>query len=33
MVEWHYWLSRHEFEIMKVRGAWSPWGHKESDTT
>ena len=41
MVGWHHWLDGHEFEqtlemVMDSdtwRGAWSPWGHKESDTT
>ena len=40
MVGWHHWLDRHEFEqISGVRinreswHAYSPLGHKESDTT
>ena len=40
MVEWHHWLDRHQFEQALGVGdgqgglmCWSPWGHKESDTT
>ena len=40
MVEWHHWLSGHEFEQASGVGdgqgslpCCSPWGHKESDTT
>ena len=37
MVGWHHQLNGHEFEQTPVlvmdREAWSPWGHKESDTT
>ena len=40
MVGWHYWLDRHELEqalgVGDVQGSllcFSPWGHKESDTT
>ena len=40
MVGWHHWLSGHEFEqapgVGKGQGSlecYSPWGHKESDTT
>ena len=39
MVGWHHWLNWHEFEQALRVGdgqgslVWSPWGHKESDTT
>ena len=40
MVGWHYWLEGHEFEQVPGVGdgqgnlaCYSPWGHKESDTT
>ena len=40
MVEWHHWLSGHEFEWTPGVGdgegrlaCCSPWGHKESDMT
>ena len=43
MVWWHYWLNGHEFEYtlrvcdvqrsLECGTLWSPWGHKESDTT
>ena len=40
MVEWHHWLSGHEFEQTLGDGegqgglaCCSSWGHKESDTT
>ena len=40
MVEWHHCLSGHEFEQTLGDGegqeslvSYSPWGHKESDTT
>ena len=40
MVGWHYRLSGHEFEQAAGDGEgqgslarYSPWGHKESDTT
>ena len=40
MLGWHLWLDGHEFEqALGVGGGqgslacWSPWGHKESDTT
>ena len=41
MVVWHHWLNGHEFEQAPGGGWWrtgklacySPWGHKESDTT
>ena len=40
MVGWHHWLNGHEFEQTpgdcEGQGSlvcWSPWGHKESDTT
>ena len=39
MVGWHHWLNRHEFEqTLRDDGqgslvCYSPWGHKESDTT
>ena len=40
MVGWHYWLDGHEFEQALGVGerlgslaCYSPWGHKESDTT
>ena len=40
MVGWHHWLDGHEFEqalgIGDGQGSlvcYSPWGHKESDTT
>ena len=40
MVGWHHWLSGHEFEQAPGVGdgqgslaCYSPWGHKESDTT
>ena len=40
MVGWHYRLSGHEFEQAAGDGegqgslaCYSPWGHKESDTT
>ena len=40
MVEWHHQLNGHEFEQAPGVGnrhwslaCWSPWGHKESDTT
>ena len=39
-VGWHHWLSGHEFEQAPgvdngqwSLGCYSPWGHKESDTT
>ena len=39
-VGWHHWLDGHEFEQAPGVGdgqgglaCWSPWGHKESDTT
>ena len=40
IVGWHHWLNGHEFEQAPGVGdgqgslaCWSPWGHKESDTT
>ena len=40
MVGWHHWLNGHEFELTLGDGegqgslvCYSPWGHKESDTT
>ena len=40
MVGWHHWLDGHEFEwtlgVSNGQGSlacFSPWGHKESDTT
>ena len=40
MVGWHHLLDRHEFEqaltVADGQGClvcYSPWGHKESDTT
>ena len=40
IVGWHHWLDRHEFEeapgVGDGQGSlvyYSPWGHKESDTT
>ena len=40
MIGWHHWLNRHEFEQAPGVGdgqgtlaCWSPWGHKELDTT
>ena len=40
MVGWHHWLDGHEFEYATGIGdgqgslsCYSPWGHKESDTT
>ena len=39
MVGWHHRLDRHEFKKAPGVGdgqgnlAWSPWGHKELDTT
>ena len=40
MVGWHHQLNRHEFEQALGVGdgqgslaCYSPWGHKESDTT
>ena len=40
MVGWHHWPNGHEFERALGGGegqgslaCWSPWGHKESDTT
>ena len=40
MVEWHHRLNGHEFEQAPGDGdgqgslaCYSPWGHKESDTT
>ena len=40
MVGWHHWLDGHEFEqapgVSDAQGGlacWSPWGHKQSDTT
>ena len=40
MIGWHHWLDRHEFEQALGVGdgqgtlaCWSPWGHKELDTT
>ena len=40
MVGWHHWLDGHEFEQALGVGdgqgslaCYSPWGHKESDTT
>ena len=40
IVEWHHWLSRHESEQtlgdsggQRSLACYSPWGHKESDTT
>ena len=37
MVGWHHRLDGYEFEqapgVGKDREVWSPWGHKESDTT
>ena len=40
MVGWHHWLNGHEFEHALRDGegqgslvCFSPWGHKESDTT
>ena len=40
MVGWHHQLSRHEFEQtlgdgeeQGSRECYSPWGHRESDTT
>ena len=35
MVGWHHQLDGHEFEQAPGvgDGLYSPWGHKESDTT
>ena len=40
MVEWHQQLNGHEFQQALGGGdgqgslaCWSPWGHKELDTT
>ena len=40
VIGWHYWLDGHEFEQAPGVGdgqgslaCFSPWGHKESDTT
>ena len=40
MIAWHHWLDGHEFEQAPEYddgqwslACWSPWGHKESDTT
>ena len=40
MIGWHHWLNGHEFEQAPEVGdgqgslaCYSPWGHKESDTT
>ena len=40
MVEWHHWLTGHEFKQAPRDGEWqgslascSPWGHKEWDMT
>ena len=40
MVRWHHQLNGHEFELALEGGdgqeslaCYSPWGHKESDTT
>ena len=40
MVGWHHWLDGHEFKLAPGVGdgqgglvCYSPWGHKESDTT
>ena len=40
MVEWHYQLNGHDFELAPEDGegqggleCCSPWDHKESDTT
>ena len=40
MVGWHHCLKGHKFEQVLGDGegqesleCWSPWGHKESDTT
>ena len=40
MVGWHHWLNRHDFEQAPGDGegqgslpCYSPWGHKELDTT
>ena len=40
MVEWHHQLNGHEFQQALGGGdgqgslaCWSPWGHKELDTT
>ena len=40
MVEWHHPLDGHEFDQARRVGngqgslvCYSPWGHKESDTT
>ena len=37
MVGWHHRLDGYEFVqapgVGKDREAWSPWGHKELDTT
>ena len=41
MVGWYQWLNGHEFEFEQAPGVgdgqgslcYSPWGHKESDTT
>ena len=38
MVGWHHQLDGHEFEQAPADGqgglaCYSPWGHKESDTT
>ena len=40
MVGWHHWLDGHDFEqapgVGEVQGSlacYSPWGHKESETT
>jgi len=40
MVRWHHRLNGHEFELAPEGGdgqeslaCYSPWGHKESDTT
>ena len=40
MFGWHHWLDGHDFEqapeVGEVQGSlacYSPWGHKESETT
>ena len=40
MVGWHHWINGHEFEQtlwdnegQESLACWSPWGHKELDTT
>ena len=40
MAAWHHWLNGHKFEQVPGDGEWqgslacySPWGHKESETT